>query len=272
MRPEELIDHDLHVHTTLSACCSDPQATPENILARAAQQGLRTIAFTDHLWDGACPGASSWYKPQDVDHVLQIRNHDLSCTENVRAIVGCESEYAGNGKVGLSPKTKSLFDWVLLPMSHLHMRGFVLPDGVTESTDIAALMVHRFQEVLDLNLADGIAHPFLPCGHLDRADEILGFIPDHDFRACFDRAAEHTVSIEITTAFFPSTRGQKADGLHDETFLRILSLAKQCGCVFHLASDAHSLKGIGQVHKLAPFLGELGLQRDDFAPILDQQE
>ena len=35
-----LIDHDMHVHTLLSACSSDIKNIPENILKRAAEVGL----------------------------------------------------------------------------------------------------------------------------------------------------------------------------------------------------------------------------------------
>jgi len=34
-----LVDHDLHIHTRLSACSCDETATPENIIARAAERG-----------------------------------------------------------------------------------------------------------------------------------------------------------------------------------------------------------------------------------------
>ena len=35
------IDHDLHLHSSLSKCCHDPAMTPEKILAWAEKQGYR---------------------------------------------------------------------------------------------------------------------------------------------------------------------------------------------------------------------------------------
>ena len=126
-----LIDHDVHVHTTLSACCHDPEATPANILARAHGTELRTIGFADHLWDAVCPGASAWYAPQHVEHVQRLRQQIRTNVNGVRTLFGCESEYCGDGKVGLSRGAAAAFDFVLLPMSHLHMKDFVVPADVT---------------------------------------------------------------------------------------------------------------------------------------------
>lgn len=261
-----LIDHDVHVHTKLSACCSDATATPENILSRARECGLRTIGFADHLWDSSCPGASPWYTPQDLAHVLQIRSQLPPAADGVRVLCGCESEYGGPGRLGIGAAGKAKLDFVLLPMSHFHMRGFIVPTDLAEPADIAALLVQRFDAVVALGLADGIAHPFLPCGHSDKVDAVIGRIADDTFRGCFARAAQAGVSIEITLGFFPGCAAGEKEGFHDETFLRVLRLAKAAGCCFHFASDTHTLAGVGGVRKLAPYVEALGLTPRDIAP------
>ena len=262
------VDHDLHVHTSLSACCADGQSTPAKIIQRAADTGLRLIGFADHMWDRTRPGASDWYRPQDLDHVVRTRELIPEDTCGVRVLVGCESEYCGDGKVGISPEAAAELDFVLLPMSHLHMKGFVEPPGTDTARDVADLMVRRFREVVGLGLATGIAHPFLPCGHVDEVDEIIGCIADGQFTECFGLAADAGVSIEITLGFFPGCRGPEPDGFHDDTFLRVLSLAKETGCRFHFASDAHRLDGIGDVRKLVPYVNALGLTRADITPLV----
>lgn len=260
------IDHDVHVHTFLSACCRDPEAVPEKILARAAESGLRLIGFADHLWDPACPGGSGWYAPQTPDHVAQVREQ-MPVQTPVRVLFGAESEYCGGGKVGISRTTAEALDFVLLPMSHLHMKGFVMPSGVDDPAGIGALMVQRFREVIALGLATGIAHPFLPCGYPTQTDAIIGSISDGQFRECFTAAAQAGVSIEITTGFFPSLRSEEPlPGWQDATFLRPLALAKESGCRFHFASDAHTLAGIGSVQQLAPFVADLGLDEGHVHP------
>ena len=261
------IDHDLHVHTSLSACCSDAESTPAKIIERAAENGLKLIGFADHMWDPTRPGASDWYRPQDLAHVQRTRELIPEDTRGVRVLVGCESEYCGDGKVGISPEAAAELDFVLLPMSHLHMKGFVEPPGTDTPQDVAELMVRRFREVVGLGLATGLAHPFLPCGHTEEVDAIIACITDSQFHECFGLAADAGVSIEITIGFFPGCRGVTLEGFHDETFLRVLSLAKGAGCRFHFASDAHRLDGIGDVKKLEPYTLALGINAGDITPV-----
>ena len=56
-------------------------------------------------------------------------------------------------------------------------------------------------------------------------------------------------------------------GYVDSTFGRVLSLAKQAGCVFHFASDAHSLDGIGRVKDLEPLARAVGITPEDILPL-----
>jgi len=261
------IDHDLHVHTFLSACSCDETATPANILARAAETGLRTIGFADHMWDRRVPGASDWYRPQDYEHLRRVRELIPADTRGVRALVGCETEYCGGGKVGISREVAEQLDFVLIPMSHIHMAGFVRPAGVDSPRDVARLLVERFHEAVGLGLATGIAHPFLPLGYKQATDEILSLIGDGEFLDCFGRAAEVGVSQEVTTSFFPSLGDGELPGFHDETFLRVLALARQAGCVFHFASDTHTLDGVGSCLKLEPFARAIGITADDILPL-----
>lgn len=268
MGQRALIDHDLHVHTALSACCKDPENVPGKIIARAAEVGLKTIGFSDHMWDSAIPGASDWYRPQDFAHLSQIRRQLPRESHGVRVLIGCESEYLGGGKAGISPEVAQQLDFVLLPISHVHMKGFVVPASLHRSEDVAALMVERFCEVMELGLATGIPHPFMPLSYGDRVDEIIGCISDGAFAECFGRAAEAGVSIEVTTDFFPGCGEGEKPGHHDETFLRPLTLARQAGCVFHFASDSHTLKRIGAVRQLEKYVQQLGITAEEIHPLV----
>ena len=46
-----VIDHDFHIHSTLSPCCKTEEQTPERILQYAQDKGLHTICMTNHFWD-----------------------------------------------------------------------------------------------------------------------------------------------------------------------------------------------------------------------------
>ena len=68
-----IIDNDLHIHSKISSCSSDPQQTNERILRYAVENGLKTICLTNHLWDETVEGASSWYMPQNYAHIAAAK-------------------------------------------------------------------------------------------------------------------------------------------------------------------------------------------------------
>ena len=125
------IEHDFHVHTHLSSCSSDPKATVENYLRLAKDRGLKLIGFANHFWDSNVPGASEWYKPQDFDHIMKIKDEIPQDTLGVKILIGCETEYCGDGKVGITKEVAKQLDFVLIPISHLHMEGFVRDKSIT---------------------------------------------------------------------------------------------------------------------------------------------
>ena len=64
-----IVDNDLHIHSQLSSCSSDPAQSNERILKYAEENGLKTICITDHFWDENIPGAFSVYQGQDFEHI-----------------------------------------------------------------------------------------------------------------------------------------------------------------------------------------------------------
>ncbi|MBP5780120.1 MAG: hypothetical protein J6X34_02665, partial [Clostridia bacterium] len=98
-----ITDQDLHIHSHLSLCSSDPEQTPARILQYALNTGLTTVCLTDHFWDPAVPGASDWYKVQDLDHIRE--SLPLPQAETVRFLFGCETDMDKNFTIGVSDKT-----------------------------------------------------------------------------------------------------------------------------------------------------------------------
>ena len=267
-----LVDHDLHIHTHLSACSCDETATPENIIARAAERGLRTIGFADHMWDSRVPAANDWYRTQDYRHISQSRDHIPADTRGVRVLVGCETDYCGGGRVGISDDVAARLDFVLMATSHLHMVGYVFPWQPQGPGEIAMLLSEWFREAVGLGLATGMAHPFLPLGHKQNTDAILAEISDAEFQDCFGLAAEAGVSIEVSVCCFPTLMAGELPGFHDATFLRVLTLAREAGCVFHFASDTHTLEGVGDSLKLEPYARAIGITRANLLPLVRRDE
>lgn len=259
--------HDIHIHTHLSSCCMDKDATPENIIKIASEKGLKTIGFSDHVWDNPAFIPSDWYRPQNLEHILKIKQELPKDTYGVKVLIGCETEYCGNGVIGLSREAASQMDYVLVPMSHTHQRGFVIPDKEYTNIEVAQLMVDYFKGVLNLDIATGIAHPFAPLGFKD-VDGILNCISDEEFSECFSMAAEKGVSIEINAAIFHEALGKYDDKCHDESYIRIFKIAKKSGCLFHFGSDAHSLDNFKErIEPLKKIVNDIGIEEKDIVPI-----
>ena len=46
-----IVDHDFHIHSTISPCCHDENQTPETILNYAKENNFKAVCLTNHLWD-----------------------------------------------------------------------------------------------------------------------------------------------------------------------------------------------------------------------------
>ena len=236
------IDYDLHIHSKLSLCSSDPEQTVENILNAAKANRLSTVCITDHYWDSAVAGASDWYRTQNFEHISGIL--PLSSKSSVRALFGCETDLDRHFTLGIPPSRFSDFDFIIVPTTHLHMNGFTISDEDQNSSERRArLWVERLDAVLNMPLPFakvGIAH--LACPLLDRRSpsdyfKTLSQIPDSEMERLFAKAASLGCGIELnqTDMSFPDAA--------ESAVLRPFRIAKSCGCKFYLGSDAHHPKG-----------------------------
>lgn len=123
------ITHDIHTHTLLSSCCYDPAATVQAYVRRAAELGHTVFGISNHLWDEKVPGASSWYRGQMINYGLAARDSIPADTCGVKVMIGAETEYyAMHDTLGMLADTAARFDYILVPHSHVHMKGYVCPD------------------------------------------------------------------------------------------------------------------------------------------------
>ena len=251
------IDHDLHCHTHLSGCSNDPEQTPENLLAFAKAHGYTAMAFTDHFWDApAVPGSEGTYLDGcGLEHV----SADLPLPDGgpVRLVFGCETELSSAGVLGLAPEHCDRFGFIVIPPNHFHMTGFVRPEECATAEQRAELLVSRLETVLGMSLPwekVGIAH--LNCG-LMFADGDLGAVlravPEDRFRDAMRGFAERGAGIELNMASFDANRRR---GVSPEDALRLFRFARDEGCRFYLASDAHHPAGLELVPGIAPEIVE----------------
>ncbi len=209
--------------------------TAENILANAAASGYDTVCFTNHLWDAAVEGASAWYAPQHIDHVRRLL--PLPTAAGVRVCFGCETEYCGHGKLGLTPEHFGLFDFVAIPLNHLHFRGFVSPERPLTAEETACLLTERMEEIITLPLPFrkvGIAH--LTTGLMytqGRVRDVVKHMKQERVQRVFGFLAAQGSGIELNNQSF-----QYYDEDREE-LLALYRMAKAEGCLFYCASDAH---------------------------------
>ncbi len=235
-----IYDHDLHIHSQLSLCSDDPEQTPAAILRYAEENHLHTICLTDHYWDETVPGVENfpWYGAQNTERLR--RALPLPQTEGIRFLFGCETELKADLTLGISKKNCDLFDFIIIPTTHLHMNGFTCR-GDEDAEERAALYIKRFDAVLDMDLPFhkiGIAH--LTCSLMYRENYIavLQAISDEAFIKLFRKAKERGVGIELN---FPAV---KLPQENVQTVLRPYQIAKEEGCKFYIGSDAHHPRGL----------------------------
>ncbi len=257
-----VFDNDLHIHSKLSLCSNDPEQNCERILQYAKDNNLKTICITDHFWDEAVEGASDWYAKQNFGHILAAK--PIPQAEGVRFLFGCETELNKHLTLGLSKEKYDLFDFIVIPTTHFHMKGYTLTDEETASTESRAkAWVKRFEAVLNMDLPFhkvGIAH--LTCSLIAPTQEeyleVLKLIPQEELIRLFSRAAKLGVGIEINADDMRFSEDEA------EVILRIYKIAKECGCKFYCGSDAHHPKSLERAKKIfEKAITLLGLTEDD---------
>lgn len=252
--------NDLHCHSSLSACCADKRMTPERILRHAEEAGYETICLTDHLWDSAVPGASGWYAPQNIEHVRSAL--PLPQAPSCHFYFGCETELPVNGVPALAREHFDLFDFVVIPVNHMHMAGLVRADGVDTPEKMAVNIENRLENLLEQNLPlrkIGLAH--LTIGLMFRegkiADVMRAMNEARLLRILKGYAAAGT-GIELNATAFSEMTDRPDD------ILKIYRIAKEAGCRFYCSSDAHSVEAMDGVPKNLPaVIQALGLTEAD---------
>ena len=230
-----IVDHDLHIHTSLSLCSQDAEQTPARICAYAQKNELSTVCLTDHFWDDGVEGASVWYQKSNYARIKE----SLSYTppRDVKLLFGCETEMDKSFRLGISEKRLASFDFIVVPTTHLHMTGFTIEEKDSAVERRAELYVKRLDALLSYDLPFekiGIAHLTSPLidvrgGHL----QVLNRIEDEVFKELFARIAQKGAGVELSF----NASAYTAEDL--EAVLRPYRIAMAQGCRFYFGSDAH---------------------------------
>ena len=261
-----MVNYDIHVHTHLSSC-GDRKAFMTDYISAAAEAGIETIGFADHAWDKSIPGASPWYAPQDYERLLSRREElkDID-TKGIRIMLGAEGEFAQH-LLALGEAGRKYVDYVIVPHSHTHMKGVVLPEdciGIPEKhadylvRSFLALCKHKND-----GLYIGIAHPMYPIGEtLEYTEQIYSFITDSMLNECAYAAKEAGLMIEANLSVLKNIPPEIADSF---CYRRFFDACKKAECDFSMGSDAHCIDVFRSSHaNQASYIAEVGLNEDDF--------
>ena len=255
------IRSDFHTHTNLSACAAD-EVTAQALIDGlcGGEDGLRVLGISNHLWDSDVPGGSPWYAPQNVPHVLSVREELKHVdTHGARILVGAEVEYSGDCRIAVTKEHAALFDYLLITANHVHMKDFIIPASMTAPDEVREFIVSRFLFAceVDLPVKCGICHPFFPMSFPQTDNEILAGISGEKYGECFEKAKKYDKSIEIHSSIFgPHLPCRNKVGAGDE-YVRMIGIAKEVGCTFHFGSDVHkpfALPGV-KLREFAAFMG-----------------
>lgn len=262
-----VVDHDLHIHSTLSLCGNDPEQTPARILQYAIDNGYRQVCLTDHFWDervemNNTAWFAGWYAQQGYDHVSQ--SLPLPQAEGVEFLFGVETDMTKDMVVGLSPERYDAFDFINIPISHFHQTGFTISEeDLTSPERIAAVFLDKLEAVLDRSL------PYHKCGlaHLLSSKlcdgsiyvQTIGLLMGERLKNLFTKAAALGIGIELNTGtlYFKSKE-------EEEAVVAFYRLAKDCGCKFYFGTDAHHPNGLVTQKAVTERMVELlGLTEED---------
>ena len=262
------IDHDLHIHTCLSSCSKDPYQNKDFILEYAKENKLTTVAITDHYWDALAGEPSAFYAPQNFEHIREVL--PLPESREVKMLFGCESELRSDLVLGVPEVRYPEFDFIIIPTTHLHMKGFtVSEEDFTVPERLAKLWVSRLDAVLDMALPFeklGIAH--LTCTLVNKAStdsfyQTMALISHSDIHRLYEKAAKVGAGIELNAGDIRFVEK------NPDLLLPFYKIAKEEGCKFYLGSDAHHPSEFkNTIRRFGELTETLGLTEDDKIPLL----
>ena len=238
-----VIDHDYHIHSSLSLCSHDPDQSPERILNYALKYDLKKIVLTNHFWDEHLPHSCPFYDVQNFERIRSVL--PLPQAEGVEFLFGGEADIDCEGTIGLLPETWEKMDFVIISTTHMNL--FPPQDGSVQGR--ADYWRRRMETVLGSDLPFGkvgLAH--LTGTNIDNSSweghiAVIDSIGDEEFIAYFKRAKEIGLGIELN---IPVAYYEQKDL---ERIFRPYFLAKQCGCKFYLGGDCHRATGFDPEHR-----------------------
>lgn len=258
---------DLHIHTHNSFCAPDTTFI-ESYLPYCEGEGIKILGISDHFYSQKDLGSADTV----TERTLRLREEVEAAKKQtcIKLMYGCEAEYFYNRPTALTRELAQHYDYVLFAPSHIFNQKWEYDDAELEHPDsVRKILMREFREVcaLDYGVPMGIAHPFYPI-RAPWQQDVLDGITDDEYAECFSLAAARGLSIEIHASLTRKTTALDADGI-SPAYVRMLAIAKECGCKFHFGSDAHKPEAfIGGHAKLELAARRIGITEDDLWEIV----
>lgn len=255
MSANSLCRADLHLHTNLSTCAPSTTVV-ESYLPHCEEEGVEVLGIANHLYGG-----------KGVEHVLKVREEiaTLNSEWRQKILVGCEAEVYYGKEPTITKSEAAGLDYLLLAPSHVfNQMGYYKEFDLSTSEKIRDLVLENFKYACswDLGLPTAICHPLYPIV-APKQQEILDLMTDEQLVDCYSLAAKTGKSIEVHACVYRNSVDLDEEGL-SPSYIRMLSIAKACGCKFHFGSDAHNPDAFCGKHRLLERAAErAGIEKKD---------
>ena len=182
-------------------------------------------------------GSVEFYDVQNTAHIEKAL--PLPQDDEVEYHFGAEVDMDKNYTIGIGDKMLEKLDFIVVPTTHLHFVGFTIDEKDTSLERRAEQFVKRFEKLLDADLPFhkvGLAHitcTLMAPGDFQNHLTVLDMVDDKTFRELFTRTAKCGMGVEIN--FEPSAYSGDDIARVKRPYL----IAKECGCKFYMATDAH---------------------------------
>lgn len=247
-----ILQHDIHMHTNLSLC-APRETTMATYLSLCEEEKISLLGFSDHLYYDHHLERRGITGETGLERVLKIREEMERMKDKtpVRMLLGCEVENFFGQPESLLPGEAGVFDYVLIAASHImnHTKEYEKFD-LTTPDKLRKMVMEQFVRACELEypVPAGICHPLYPIVS-PWEQEVVDGMTNAQLEECFKLAASKGKSIEIHACLYRNGTRLDKEGL-SPSYLRLLCIAKECGCKFHFGSDAHNAEQFRGKHKL----------------------
>lgn len=234
-----IINHDFHIHSTVSGCCKDPLQTPERILTYAMENGFDKICLTNHFWDEAVESEAEWSEKHGCKCLTSVL--PLPEAEGIDFLFGAELDMDYNDILGISPERLNQLDFATVATTHMHLAGNTVKEKIKSPEEAAAIWLGKIRKLLSYDLPFhkmGLAH--LTSGHIlkEKTPEVIRLLKDEELYNIFSLCSEKGIGIELNMKTIFSSEEEK------DIMLRPYFIAKDCGCKFYMGSDSHKTEAL----------------------------